>query len=116
MLLVTVPLVVWACHGTPITILDVVKAVSPSVLSIIVGVAVLMGVSRYTQSIDSVFLRLVAETAVLFGTYWVMLLFALNQSSTYLKLLRELRFWGDRAPNGRKAPADSLTEKVSVSV
>jgi O-antigen/teichoic acid export membrane protein len=113
MLLLALPLIVWATHGTSISVRDVVKAVSPSLLSIIVGAAVVVAIGRATQSIESVFLRLVVETGVLFGTYWAMLLFALRQSSTYMKILSELRFWRGKQTQG-SAP-ETLVEKVSAS-
>jgi len=110
MLLLAGPLVVWARRGTSISVLDVVKAVSPASLSIAVGAAVVLAVSRYTQSIEPVFLRLVAESALLFGTYWMMLLFALNQKSAYLQIFGELRF--RRARTQRISPAQHIHENA----
>lgn len=92
MLLLAVPLVTWAQHGTSITGRDIVKAILPSVVSVVAGVAVTVAVGRYTQTIEPVFFRLVAECSVFFGTYGALLLFAFSQRTAYMKLLRELRF------------------------
>jgi len=114
MLVLAGPLVVWATHGTSISFMDVVKAITPASLSIVVGAGVVLAVSRYTQAIEPVFLRLVAESALLFGTYWVILLFALNQKSAYMQIFGELRF--RRAPvKGTPGMADELAKTVSLS-
>jgi PST family polysaccharide transporter len=91
MLLLTVPLVVWATHGTSITVSDVVKAVSPSLISVMVGMGVVLASRGLTNTLEPAFVRLVAETALLFGTYWIVLLFPLKQRQVYVKILRELR-------------------------
>jgi len=115
MVLLTGPFVVWATHGTPISLLDMVKAVSPPSLSIVVGAAVVASLSRYTQSIEPAFLRLVVETGLLFGTYSVMLLFALNQRSNYMKILGELGFRRARSQQVQGVSPDGLVEKVAVT-
>jgi PST family polysaccharide transporter len=97
MLLLAVPFVVWATHRTPISVLDVVKAVSPALLSIVVGASVVLALDRYIQPVESVFLRLVIESGLLFGTYWLVLLFPLNQRSNYMKILGGLRAQRARA-------------------
>ena len=104
MVLLAGPLVVWATRGTSISVLDVAKAVSPASLSAVVGTAIVFALRRYTQSVEPVFLRLVVESGLLFGTYWMMLLFAFNQKSNYMKIFGELRFRRAPAPPTTKAP------------
>ena len=115
MLVLAGPLVVWATHGTSISFMDVVKAVTPASLSIVVGAGVVLAVSRYTQSIEPVFLRLIAESALLFGTYWVILLFALNQKSAYMQIFGELRFRRPRVKGIPETDAGELVKNVSLS-
>jgi len=55
------------------------------------------------------------ESALLFGTYWVMLLFALNQKSAYLQIFGELRFRRARTQRISEAATDELLKKVSLS-
>jgi len=115
MLLLTVPFVVWATHRTCVSILDVVKAVSPASLSAAVGAAVVVALGRYTHAIEPVFLRLVAESALLFCTYGVMLLFVLNQRSNYMKILGELGLRRARSQQMAGVSPDGLAEKVAAS-
>ncbi len=93
MLLLAGPMVVWAVRGTPIPLQGVVKAVWPSLLSITIGAGVALTTSQYLQSVQLPIVRLVIETGIFFGTYALVLLFALNQRASYVKVFRELRFW-----------------------
>jgi O-antigen/teichoic acid export membrane protein len=107
MLLLTGPFVVWATHRTYVSALDVVKAVSPASLSIAVGAAVVVSLNRYTQAIEPAILRLVFESAVLFCTYGVMLLFVMNQRENYMKIVSELGFRRSRSQRLSDVPEAS---------
>jgi hypothetical protein len=52
-----------------------------------------IAMSALTHSLGPPFLRLVVESAIMFGTYLVMLLFVMNQRPVYIELLREFKFW-----------------------
>ena len=113
MLLLAVPFVVGATHGTSISILDVVKTVSPASLSIVAGALVVLALDRYTQSVEPVFVRLVTESGLLFATYWLVLLFPFKQRSHYMKIIGGLRVPRVRAQPGLDASPD---EPVPASV
>ena len=105
------PLVVWAIHETPITVMDVAKAVFPSVLSVGAGAFLVVATHRFTQSIDRTFVRLVAESLALFGGYWFVLLFVFGQRRTYMKIVGELKFRTARADS---SPTAELIEQTSI--
>ncbi|MGB7220869.1 MAG: lipopolysaccharide biosynthesis protein [Vicinamibacterales bacterium] len=115
MLLLAGPMVLWATHETPVSARDIVKAVSPALLSITAGAVAVFALGRYTQTVEPVFLRLVIESFVLFATYWLMLLFTFNQKASYMNILRELRFRTASAKQASEAGPDQLVEKASVS-
>jgi PST family polysaccharide transporter len=111
MMLLVVPFLVWATHGTCISLLDVLKAVSPASLSVVVAGAVVLSLGRYMHAIEPAFLRLVVESGLLFGIYWAMMLFGLNQRSSYMKIVGELGFRRARARNIQ----DGLVEEVATT-
>jgi PST family polysaccharide transporter len=92
MVLMAAPLIAWACRGTPVTSADLLRTVLPSLLAIGAGVAASVVAGARVQSIESPFLRLVAESAVLFAVYWSVLLFGFNQWQVVKSVFRELRF------------------------
>jgi PST family polysaccharide transporter len=91
MVLLALPVIVWSSHGMPISMRDVLGAISPALISIVAGVAMVALSQQYVQAIEPVLLRLTVQTGVLFGVYSLVLLFALNQWTYYLKILDELR-------------------------
>lgn len=93
MTLAVVPLILWAKHGTLISVGDVFKAVMRPTLSIVTGAAVALLVGGLLGRIQPALLRLVAETGILFGVHLLVLLFVMNQKAVYVALLRETRLW-----------------------
>jgi len=93
MVLVAVPVIIWSKHGTLITGNDILRAIAPSMVCSVVAAAVALAASGITNRVDIPFLRLVAESAVVFVVYLIMLLFVLNQKSMYLELLRDTKLW-----------------------
>jgi hypothetical protein len=77
MVLSIVPVLLWAKHGTPITLKDILRAVAPSSTSVIIGAV---------------------EATILFGTYAFALLFVMNQKPMYAALLRETGLWPAGGP------------------
>jgi len=90
MLLWVIPVIAWSVHGTVISLWDVLLALSRPLASSIVAAGLAFAVRLvYGQSLPP-WPRLVVECAVLFVTFFGMLLFATGQKSFYLGLLREL--------------------------
>ena len=96
MLLLVVPVVTWAKHGTLITWTDVIETIGTPGVSVLVGAGASWLVAAYLAPLHPVLLRLTAESAVLFGTYFVMLMFVLKQWKHYVALLRETGLWGGK--------------------
>jgi O-antigen/teichoic acid export membrane protein len=98
-----IPHILWCVHGTPISLQDVLLAVSRPLASGIVAGMLALGVRLICGSVVSPFPRLVLETAVLLVTFFGMLLFAAGQKSLYMDLFR-----------GLKGPS-SAAERISAS-
>jgi O-antigen/teichoic acid export membrane protein len=105
MLLAIVPVVLWAKHGTLITMRDILTAVTPSSVSITIGAAATLAVRPMVDPVDPAFVRLVAESTILFGVYLFSLLFIMKQKPVYMGLLRQTGLWpvGSRWMEGEKA-------------
>jgi hypothetical protein len=85
-------LILWAKHGTPITVRDILKAATPSATSIAIGTAATVAVQTMMARVEPPFARLVAESTILFGVYLFALLFIMRQKSVLVGLLREIGF------------------------
>jgi len=96
MALLVVPVVWWAKAGTLITGSDILKTALMPFLAILAGAAVAWGAGGLVTHIQPTFIRLVVETAILFGVYLLVLLFVMKQKSVYLELLRSTGFWKSR--------------------
>jgi O-antigen/teichoic acid export membrane protein len=90
MMLWVLPVIAWCVQGTMISFWDVVRAVSRPLASIIPAAGLAFGVALFSQSLAPL-PRLVLESAVLFITYFGVLLFATGQKAFYLDLIRGLR-------------------------
>jgi O-antigen/teichoic acid export membrane protein len=89
-----VPLAVWAVHGTPIGIRDMVRVLSRPLASSAVAAAFAFGIhvlyGLYGAEL-SLLPRLLSEMFVFGATYLIMLLFVAGQKSFYLDILRGVR-------------------------
>jgi O-antigen/teichoic acid export membrane protein len=99
MLALVVPVVLWSKHGTLITNYDWLQALWPVAASAMVGVAAAVPVHQALAHFQPALLRLVVESASLFGPYFLALLFVMNQKPIYIRLMRETGLWpaGNRA-------------------
>lgn len=93
MVITIVPLILWAKHGTLITGRDLLRVVLRPILSIAFGAAVTLAAGSLLREVRPVFLRLVSETAVLFGVYALFLLYVMRQKDVYMALLRDTGLW-----------------------
>ena len=86
-----IPHIWWCVHGTAISVRDVLAAVIRPLASGIVAGGVAFGVRLACDQCVSPLPRLVLESAVLFATFFGVLLFVAGQKSLYLDLLKGLR-------------------------
>jgi O-antigen/teichoic acid export membrane protein len=91
--LISVPVVLWAKRGTLITARDTLRALMCPSLSSAIGTAAFFGLRGLLHRVDSAFPRLVAESAVLIGVYLVIMLFVMKQKEVYTGLLRQTGLW-----------------------
>jgi len=105
MFVLAVPMILWATHQTVISAMDVAKSVAPALAAVVASAGAVVISSTYTNSIEWVFGRLVVESAVLFGTYWLVLLLVFRQLATCSTVFRELRVVPRRAKTAETAVA-----------
>ena len=91
MLLWLFPGIVWAVHGTVISFWDVLRETSRPLASIIPAAGLAFAVRLYLGETVTPLLRLVLENAILFITYFAVLMFVAGQKAFYLDLLRSLK-------------------------
>jgi len=96
MTVLTVPIVIWAKHGTLITSRDVFGAALPPLGSVLLGAAAALLARPWLGTIEPPLLRLTATTAVVFGVHLTVLLFAFGQLPAFMKLLAEAGLWKPR--------------------
>jgi PST family polysaccharide transporter len=102
--LMVVPVIFWAKRGTLITGGDVLKAARPPLGAILFASLGSLLCQSLTGRISHPVPQLMAESAVLFGLYMLVLVFGMRQKDVYLGLLRETRLWPSR-----KGPAEAAT-------
>ncbi|HEY7292621.1 MAG TPA: lipopolysaccharide biosynthesis protein [Vicinamibacterales bacterium] len=91
MLLLAIPVVVWAKYGTAMTARDVVSSTWPPLVAVAFATAITFVVSRFLTAFNLALLHLSVESAIFFGSYAAVLLFGLRRYPAYLMLLREIR-------------------------
>lgn len=90
-LALVVPIVVWALHGTGITLRDYWNTVKHSMLSGVVAGAVGWAVERACGATLSAIPEMLVGGCVVFGVYAFVLLFIMGQKSLYLDLVKQVR-------------------------
>ena len=91
--LLVVPVVLWAKHGTLITTNDILRCVMIPLVPIAVGTAATLALRSSVNHLEPTFVRLVVESAILFGIYAVLIVFVMKQKSVYTDVLRETGLW-----------------------
>jgi len=109
MLLLIVPFLLWARHGTAITTRDIFRAAMIPLVS--VGAAALPTIAAYGlfEQISPPFFRLLTSTSSFFAIYLLVLLFVMRQRSLFQGFLRQLGLWplaGRTAVQGRSFQPD----------
>jgi PST family polysaccharide transporter len=97
MTVLVLPVLLWAKHGTLVTLPDLFKVTVRPVVSAAVAGLVAYGVAMVISKVDSVLLRLVVEAGVLCVVYAVVLLYGLGQKDVYFGLLQSTGLWKRQA-------------------
>jgi PST family polysaccharide transporter len=93
MILLTVPVVLWAKRDTLITARDAFNALAQPGGAILAGVAVALVAGPWVNQVAWPLLKLTIACSLMFGTYLAVLLFVLGQGRIYVQLLQETRLW-----------------------
>jgi O-antigen/teichoic acid export membrane protein len=93
MVVLIVPVVLWAKCDLPITNMDILETLKPPTVSALVGAAVALMLATPMNYVHPVFRRLVIESALFFGVFAVVLLFVMKQRAMYFNILRETGLW-----------------------
>jgi O-antigen/teichoic acid export membrane protein len=93
MVVLIVPVVLWAKCDLPITNMDILQTLKPPIVSALVGAAATLLLAVPMDHLHPVFLRLVIESAIFYGIFVVMLLFVMKERVMYFNILRETGLW-----------------------
>jgi O-antigen/teichoic acid export membrane protein len=91
MMLLIVPLITWAKHGTSVSWTEILRAISQPLVSVGVAAGIAFSAQLACGDILSPFLRLTVAIGVLSGSYLWMLLYIMKQKAIYLDLFRALK-------------------------
>ena len=89
MVLLVVPMVVWARQGTLITSGDIFGAVVRPLGSVLLGAAVALAIWPWLRTVEWPLLRLTLTSSVVFGVHFAVLLVAFGELHTYSRLFAE---------------------------
>jgi PST family polysaccharide transporter len=93
MVLLVIPVIIWAKHGTLITARDAFKAVLTPLSSVMIGGVAAWAASGIVGRVQPTFVRLVVESIILFSVYFFTLLYVMKQHPVYVGLLRAMGLW-----------------------
>ena len=93
MVLIIVPMIVWAKHGTLISMSDVALAIVRPLASATIASAATWWLIPHIAEVEPALLRLVIASSVLFSVYLYVLLIVLKEKAVYLSLLRDTGMW-----------------------
>jgi PST family polysaccharide transporter len=93
MVLLVIPVIIWAKHGTLITARDAFKAVLTPLSSVMIGGVAAWAASGIVGRVQPTFVRLVVESSILFSVYFFTLLYVMKQHPVYVGLLRAMGLW-----------------------
>jgi peptidoglycan biosynthesis protein MviN/MurJ (putative lipid II flippase) len=88
MVLLVVPVMMWAKEGTLISGGDIARTVMRPLASAIAGGVAAYGLRQWLQYHEPPLLRLIEETSALFCVYALVLLVAMRQGAVYAPVLR----------------------------
>jgi len=91
MLLLAIPMVLWARHETAVTVHDIAGAAWPVLASALIAGVVSSVATLYLRRVELPLVRLSAESAVLFIVFGLMMWLLLRDSSVYRKMWQDAR-------------------------
>jgi O-antigen/teichoic acid export membrane protein len=91
--LLAVPVIFWATHGTVITGLETLKVFMRPFLSVLIGIGVTLAAWNFVHLLSPPILRLIVANTILFGVYGFTLWYAMGQKDMYLGLIRDFGIW-----------------------
>jgi hypothetical protein len=89
------PLIAWAKHGTGITTQDYWDCIKRPLYAGVLGAAAGWACKYASQSVLRPTSLLIVELTISFGTYTLLLLFAMGQKDMYVDLLRQVFHRGE---------------------
>jgi len=116
MILLVVPVIAWATHGTAIAARDVWRVAWPPLVAALIASGLGLGVGVITRPLSSPFLRLAAGGGVMLFSYVAVLLYGMNQKQFYVDLIRDfaggkrVRLFGFSQPDAN--PPTSLRRSI----
>lgn len=108
MVLLVVPLIAWAKHGTGITNADYWDAIKRPLMAGLLGGAAGSLFRGVCQGAFSVIPLLAAEVAISFGAYAMLLLFVMGQKDFYFDLFSQIFGRQQAIPAKSQAPANGM--------
>jgi PST family polysaccharide transporter len=96
MLILTIPIILWATLDTTITSRDVVWAVAPPAASIVVASVLVFLLWPWLSFIQVPLLRLATTCATLFAAHFIILLVVFGQAPVYMRVMEEAGLWGSK--------------------
>jgi len=98
MLLLLVPMMLWAKHGSLITNGDLFKVILQPFSAVLIAAAITVLLKPWWHGFSPVILRLSVGCVLLFGVYFGTLLFVMGQRDVFLDTIRQTHLW----PAGRR--------------
>jgi PST family polysaccharide transporter len=89
MVLLMVPIIIWARHGTSITTGDLFKAILRPLGSVLLGAVAAMAMWPWISTVEPPLVRLTVTSGLVFGVHMTVLLFAFGERHAYSRLLIE---------------------------
>jgi O-antigen/teichoic acid export membrane protein len=96
MVVIVIPIMIWAIRDTAISLADIGRVIMHPLFSIVAASAVTYLLRGWTSLVEPALLRLVVDTAILFGIYTIVLCWVLGQKTMYASILRQAGFWPAR--------------------
>jgi O-antigen/teichoic acid export membrane protein len=91
--LLVVPVILWATHGTSISAAETFRAILRPFLSMLIAAGATLAAQPIFSPLAPPILRLVVANAILFGVYGIVLCFVMGQKEVYAGLLRDIKIW-----------------------